>query len=88
MAQKKAIKFFATWCGPCKVYGKTWEKVVNKFQDEIEFIDVDIEKDTTGLAAQYKISTVPTTVLVLANGSTESKSGRLNQTELEEFLNQ
>ena len=88
MAQKKAIKFFGTWCGPCKIYGKTWDKVVENLQGEIEFINVDIEKDTTGLAAQYKIATVPTTVLIKEDGTSESKSGRLNQTELEQFLNQ
>ena len=26
MATTKAIKFYATWCGPCAVYAKTWDK--------------------------------------------------------------
>ena len=83
---KKLIKFYATWCGPCKIYGKTWDKVVPDYQDQVEIINIDIDKDTTGLAAQYKISSVPTTVLVREDGSTVSKTGRLSADELKELI--
>ena len=54
----KAIKFYANWCGPCKVYSKSWDKVVEKLGDSVEFVEVDIESDTTGLAAEYKIKSI------------------------------
>ena len=86
MGQKKIIKFFATWCGPCRVYSKTWDKVTPDYKDQVEFINIDIEKDTTGLAAQYKVKTIPTTVLVREDGSDLIKSGRLNEEELIELI--
>lgn len=86
MAQKKVIKFFATWCGPCKVYGKTWDKVIPEYKDQVEFINVNIEKDTTGLAAQYKVKTIPTTVLIREDGSELVKDGRLTKEELVELI--
>jgi len=86
MAAKKIIKFYATWCGPCKIYGKTWDKVIPDYQDQITVENVDIDKDTTGLAAQFKISSVPTTVLVREDGSTVSKTGRLSKDELTELI--
>ena len=83
---KKVIKFYATWCGPCKIYGKTWDKVKPTYSDQVEFIDVDIDKDTTGLAAKYKVQSVPTTVLIREDGSEIKKTGRLSADELTELI--
>jgi len=86
MATKKVIKFFATWCGPCKVYGKTWDKVTPTYQDQVDFMNVDIDKDTSGLAVEFGIESVPTTVLVREDGSKLSKVGRLSKDELTELI--
>jgi len=83
---KKIIKFYATWCGPCKIYGKTWDKVTPTYSDQVEIINVDIDKDTTGLAAKYKIASVPTTVLIREDGSEIKKTGRLSTEELTELI--
>jgi len=83
---KKVIKFYATWCGPCKVYGKTWDKVVEKYDGQVEFINIDIEADTTGLAAKYKVKSIPHTVLIKEDGTEIAKSGRIPQEELEELV--
>ena len=86
MGTKKVIKFYATWCGPCKVYGKTWDKVIPTYEDQIDVENVDIDKDTSGLAAKYKIGSVPTTVLIREDGSTVKKTGRLSKDELTELI--
>ena len=86
MAEKKVIKFYATWCGPCKVYGKTWDKVIPNYQDQIQVENVDIDKDTAGLAAKYKIESVPTTVLIREDGTELKKTGRLSVDELTELI--
>ena len=86
MAAKQIIKFHATWCGPCKIYGKTWDKVIPIYQDQVDVQSIDIDKDTTGLAAKYKIESVPTTVLIREDGSTVKKTGRLSKNELTELI--
>lgn len=86
MAAKKVIKFYATWCGPCKVYGKTWDKVIPSYNDQVDFYNVDIDKDTDGLANEFKVDSVPTTVLIKEDGSRLKKEGRLSKEELTELI--
>jgi len=86
MAAKKVIKFYATWCGPCKIYGKTWDKVVPDYEDQVEFVNIDVDKDTTGLANKYKVDNIPHTVLIKEDGSTIEKGGRLSKDELTELI--
>jgi len=81
----KVIKFYADWCGPCRVYAKTFDKVSEELKDEVEFVNVNVEKDTTGLAAQYKVTGIPMTVVV-KDGAEKSKTGRMDENSLKNFI--
>lgn len=81
----KVIKFYADWCGPCKVYAKAFDKVVEELQDQVEFHNINVEKDTTGLAAEYKVTGIPMTV-VIKDGKQKSHSGRMNEQQLKDFI--
>jgi thioredoxin 1 len=81
----KVIKFYAEWCGPCKIYAKTFDEVSEELKDQVEFVNVNVEKDTTGLAAQYKVTGIPMTV-VIKDGVQKTKTGRLDGNTLKEFI--
>lgn len=81
----KVIKFYADWCGPCRVYAKTFDKVSEELKDQVEFTNVNIEKDTTGLAAEYKVTGIPMTVVV-KDGETREKTGRMDESTLKNFI--
>jgi|TARA_R100000027_G_scaffold60397_1_gene51144 thioredoxin-like negative regulator of GroEL len=82
----KVIKFYADWCGPCKIYAKTFDKVVEEFKDSVEFVNVNVEKDTNGLAAKFKVSSIPATFIVENETTIRSHVGRLSENDLKKFI--
>ena len=56
----KTIKYFsAAWCGPCK----TFKPIMNEIAGEgysVQFIDID---QSSTIANQYNVRSVPTTVI-------------------------
>ena len=81
----KVIKFYADWCGPCKLYAKIFDKVTNELKDKIEVQNINVEKDLTGLAAKYKVSSIPFTVIIKEE-ETKSQIGMMDEKTLKEFL--
>jgi thioredoxin 1 len=55
------IDFWAEWCGPCKMFAPTYEKVSEDFET-IVFAKVDTEAHQE-LAAQFQIRSIPTLVV-------------------------
>lgn len=84
---KKVIKFWAGYCGPCKVYAPAFEKVKEELQsDEIEFVEINVENDPDNLAGEYGVRGIPHTVVVEEGVDTKFRSGRLGEEELKEFI--
>lgn len=83
---KKVIKFWAPWCGPCKVYAPAFDKVKQELQGEIEFQEVNVEEDTEGLAAEYKVRGIPLTVVLQDGVKVKEQSGRLGEQQLRDFI--
>lgn len=54
-------KFYAEWCGPCKMLGPIMENVKPKFSNVV-FEDVNIDNDYE-TAQKYHVRNVPTVVV-------------------------
>jgi thioredoxin 1 len=80
----KALKFYATWCQPCKMLSKIIEEAGDKITMPIE--DIDIEQNMQ-LAQKYGIRGVPALVIVDEDGTEiKRQSGMLMEDKLLEFL--
>jgi thioredoxin 1 len=79
---KEVLKFYADWCGPCKMLSKTLE---NLKDNNIPIKEIDIDEQTD-LAVQYNVRSVPTMVL-LENGSEIKRVvGSMSLDKVKEFL--
>jgi thioredoxin 1 len=84
---KQVIKFYADWCGPCKTYAPSFEKVKQELQsDEIEFVEINVENDPDNLSGEYKVRGIPHTVVVEEGVEIKTASGRLLEEELKELI--
>lgn len=80
----KALKFYATWCEPCKALSKIIEGARDKITMPIE--DIDIEQNME-LTQKYGIRGVPALVIVDDEGKeVKRQSGMVMEDKLLEFL--
>jgi thioredoxin 1 len=54
-------KFYATWCGPCKMLTPIMEQVKGKFND-VSFQDINIDEQFE-VAQKYYVRSVPTVII-------------------------
>lgn len=84
---KQVIKFYADWCGPCKVYGPAFTKVREELEsDEITFLEINVENDPDNLSGQYGVRGIPHTVVITEGAETQARSGRIAEDELKQFI--
>lgn len=82
----KVIRFHAVWCGPCKMLTPQIEQV-KQANTDIEFIDVDVDKDEEGLTAEYGIMGVPAVVFVKDGEVVDRFSGFRPTEQIQEIIN-
>lgn len=81
---KVVVDFFATWCGPCRMFAPVYEEASNQLST-ITFLKVDID-EIENLPKKYGIMSVPT-LLLFENGQViKQTSGYMEKEDLIEFL--
>lgn len=83
---KSIIKFWAPWCGPCRQYAPTFEKVKQESIGETDFQEVNVDEDTDGLTAQYKVRGIPCTVVMKDGVEIARQAGALTEDQLRELI--
>ena len=80
------IDWWAPWCGPCRVFGPTYEKVAGKHPD-ITFGKVNTE-DQQDLAGAFDIRSIPTLMILRDKVLLFSQPGALPEAGLEDLIRQ
>jgi thioredoxin 1 len=80
------IDFWADWCGPCKMFAPTYEKVSEEYPN-IVFAKVDTEANQE-LAGQFQIRSIPTLVAFKNQIGILSQPGALPEQGLKDLIGQ
>ena len=78
------IDFWAEWCGPCKMFGPTFEKVSGQHEDVV-FAKCDTEAQQQ-IAAQFGIQSIPTLAIMREKVLLFSQAGALPESALTDIV--
>ena len=81
------VDFWAPWCGPCKMFGPTFEKVSASFPLKALFTKVNTENEQN-LGARVGIRSIPTLIIFKDGKEVHRVSGALGENDLTQLIKQ
>jgi thioredoxin 1 len=78
------VDYWAPWCGPCRAFAPTFERVSEKHPD-IVFAKVNTE-DEQEIAAHFQIRSIPTLMIFRDNIVIFAQPGALTEGILEQVI--
>ena len=81
---KQVLYFSAKWCTACQATTPIVEQVKRSNQAQVAIIDVDYD---VSLVEQYKVKSVPTTIILENNNEIKRYVGSITSHQLNQLIN-
>ena len=75
------LDFWADWCGPCKMLGPTFERLAEKYGDQVTFAKVNVD-ELPEIANKFAIRSIPTLIMLQGGNVVEKLVGLRSEQEL------
>ncbi|MFG6668042.1 thioredoxin [Halomonas sp. HNIBRBA4712] len=85
--QPVLLKFWAPWCGPCKVMAPVVDEVAAERGDGLKVVSVNVD-DAPEIAAEQGVRGVPTVMLFKSGTKVASLVGAQSKSQLTQFIDQ
>lgn len=80
---RAVVDFYATWCGPCRMFGPVFEEVSK--DEDFNFVKLDVDK-YSDIAREYGVMSIPTVILFENGNEVKRFTGFMSKDEFIEFL--
>ena len=79
------VDFWASWCGPCQMFGPIFENVSDDVKD-VDFVKFEIDDVNRRTPAKFGIRSIPS-VLAFKNGELkEARTGLMDEETLVQWI--
>ncbi len=78
------IDFWASWCGPCRMFAPTFEKVGEELAASVKFAKINVDEQEE-LARKFRVMSIPTIIAFKGGQAVKKTMGAITQAELKEF---
>jgi thioredoxin len=79
------VDFWAEWCGPCRMFAPTFEKLANELGDKALFVKVDVEENPV-TTSEEKVGALPMLAVYYKGKRVAMKTGIVTDKVMREMI--
>ncbi|HJT24188.1 MAG TPA: thioredoxin, partial [bacterium] len=81
------VDFWATWCGPCRMYGPIVDKMAEEYKGRLKVVRVDVDQNPN-LSRNYRIQAIPASFIMQKGNVVKAWVGLVTEDDVKQQIEQ